>query len=186
MNKRGDEKTFFITLILILLITACGKEDDASKTSEEQSQTAGIAQTSTSDSTVLNPSIEQETEGTVEVIYRNKDPKYTHEMDGFKITVDEYEIVKVTGMNENTKVLFDDQTNGYIVTSKVTLENETDKQLYYANYHRIQLSDELDFVQSDRKNFVAEDKRINTIKKNKDDFTLFEAKEKVSALSPLL
>ena len=174
------KRLFSLALILILLITACGKEDDASKTSEEQSQTVGIAQTSTSDSTILNSSIEQESEGTVEVIYRNKDPKYTHEMDGFKITVDEYEIVKVTGMNENSKVLFDDQTNGYIVTSKVTLENGTDKQLYYANYHRIQLSDELDFVQSDWKNFVAEDKRINTIKKNKDDFTLFEAKEKVS------
>ena len=66
------KRLFSLALILILLITACGKEDDASKTSEEQSQTAGIAQTSTSDSAILNPSIEQETEGTVEVIYRNK------------------------------------------------------------------------------------------------------------------
>lgn len=176
----GMKRLISLALIPILLITACGK-DDASKTSEEQTQTTGIAQTSISDSAVLNPLIEQETEGTVEVIYRNKTPNFTHEMDGFKIYVDEYEIVKVTGMNENTKVFFDDQTNGYVVTSKVTLENGTDKQKYYSNYHRIQLSDdELDFVHSDWKNFVAEDKRINTIKKNKDDYTLFEAKEKVS------
>ncbi|MBB6447814.1 DUF5068 domain-containing protein [Bacillus benzoevorans] len=173
------KRVFSIAIILILFLSACGKKEDTTGTSQEQSQT-GIAQTSASDNTVLNPYIAQETEGTVEVIYRNKDPKYTHEMDGFKIAVDEYEIVKVTGMNENSKILFDDQTNGYIITSKVTIENGTNKQLYYSNYHRIQLSNELDFIQSDWKNFVAEDQRINTIKQNKDDFTLFEPKEKVS------
>lgn len=175
----GMKRVFSIAIILILLLSACGKKEDTSSTSQEQSQT-GIAQTSTSDSTVLNPYIAQETEGTVEVIYRNKEPKYTHELDGFKIAVDEYEIDKITGMNENSKILFEDQTNGYVITSKVTIENGTDKQMYYSNYHRIQLSNELDFIQSDWKNFVAEDQRINTIKKNKDDFTLFEPKEKVS------
>lgn len=175
----GIKRGFLIVLILILLLSACGKKEDASSTSQDPSQT-GIAQKSSSDSELLNPYIAQESEGKVEVVYQNKDPKYTHELDGFKITVDEYEIVKLTGMNENSKMLFDDQTSGYVVTSKVTIENGTDKQMYYSNYHRIQLSDELDFVQSDWKNFVAEDKRINTIKQNKEDFTLFEPKEKVT------
>lgn len=174
------KRFFSIGLILLLFLTACGKEDNTSGASQE-SQTTGIAQTSTSDDTILNDYIKEETEGTVEIVYRNKEPKYTHELDGFKISVDEYEIAKVTGMNENSKILFDDQTNGYIVTSKVTIENGTDKQLYYQNYHRIQLTDnELDFVQSDWKNFIAENMRINTIKQNKDDFTLFEPKEKVT------
>nr|WP_295971366.1 DUF5068 domain-containing protein [uncultured Bacillus sp.] len=173
------KKFFSLAIIILLLLTACGKNEDASSASQESSQT-GTAQTSAAGSSVLNPYIKQESEGTVEVVYRNKEPKYTHDLDGFKITVDEYEIVKVTGMNERSKTLFDDQTNGYVVTSKVTIENGTDKPMYYSNYHRLQLGSELDFIQSDWQNFVAEDKRINTIKKNKDDLTLFEPKEKVT------
>ena len=178
----GWKKAFWIALIsIILLLAACGKKEDNSSTSQVESnvpaEQAGVTK---ADNTVLNSYIAEESAGKVEIIYTNKEPKYTHDMDGFKIVVDEYQIVKVTDINESAKILFDDQTNGYVVTSRVTIENGTDKQMYYGNYHRLQLSNELDFIQSDWRNFVAEDKRINTIKKNKDDFTLFEPKEKVT------
>lgn len=198
----GKKKMIWASVVsAMLLLTACGNEEEASGTPKEDSKTKSEetnAQTETSeeqatketaekaesqgDNKVLNPAVAEESEGNVEVVYTNKDPKYTHDMNGFTVSVDEYQIVKVTDMNEYSKILFDDQINGYVVSTKVTIENGTDKPMYYNNYHRIQLSNDLDFLQSDWKNFVPEDQRIHTIKKNQEDFTLFEAGEKVTGL----
>jgi hypothetical protein len=185
----------------MLLLTACGNEEEASgapkedskpkteetdvpkETSEKQvSQEAAEETGSKGGNQILNPAVAEESEGNTEVVYTNKDPKYTHDMNGFIVSVDEYQIVKVTDMNEYSKILFDDQINGYVVSTKVTIENGTDQPMYYNNYHRVQLSNNLDFIQSDWKNFVPEEQRIHTIKKNKEKFTLFEAGEKVTGL----
>lgn len=103
-----------------------------------------------------------------------------HDMNGFKVSVEGYEIAKITDMNESAKIWFDDQIDGYVITAKVTIENGTEKKMWYSNYHRLQLTNDFDFIQSDWKSFVPEDQQINMIKKNPDDFTVFEPKEKVS------
>lgn len=103
-------------------------------------------------------------------------------MNGFKVSVDEYQIVKVTDMNEDSKIPFDDQNNGYVVSTKVTIENGTKKPMYYNNNHKIQLSNDFDYIPSDWKTLVPEDQQINKIKKNKDQVSLFEAGEKVTGL----
>ncbi|HWO95780.1 MAG TPA: DUF5068 domain-containing protein [Bacillus sp. (in: firmicutes)] len=193
----GKKKILWTSIVsAMLLLTACGNEEETSgspkeepkpkteETSSEKETTKNTEKTSESqgDNEILNPKIAEESEGNIEVIYTNKDPKYTHDMNGFTVSVDEYQIVKVTDMNEYSKILFDDQIDGYVVSTKVTIENGTDKPMYYNNYHRLQLNNDLDFIQSDWKNFVPEDQQIHTIKKNKEDFTLFEAGEKVTGL----
>ncbi|WP_257467726.1 DUF5068 domain-containing protein [Peribacillus asahii] len=195
----GKAKVLTATIIsaAMLLLSACGNEEKTSGTKTEPSKETTNAPTEEKENTkveetketssensgeVLNPSIAEESEGNVEVIYTNKDPKYTHDLDDFKISVDEYQIVKVTDMNEYSKILFDDQIDGYVVTTKVTIENGTDKPMYFNNNHKIQLNNDLDYIPSDWKNFVPEDQQINKIKKNKEQISLFEADEKVTGL----
>lgn len=195
----GKAKVLTATIIsaAMLLLSACGNEEKTSGTKTEPSKETTNAPTEEKENTkveetketssensgeVLNPSIAEESEGNVEVIYTNKDPKYTHDLDGFRISVDEYQIVKVTDMNEYSKILFDDQIDGYVVTTKVTIENGTDKPMYFNNNHKIQLNNDLDYIPSDWKNFVPEDQQINKIKKNKEQISLFEADEKVTGL----
>lgn len=178
-------------LSFTLVLSACGNDEKASKaeaeTKPKTEKTEAAKEEKTDEKTEaaaasgeLNPAIAEETEGNVEVVYTNNEANYTHDMNGFKVTVDGYEIAKVTDMNESAKILFDDQIDGYVITAKVTLENGTDKQMWYSNYHRLQLANDFDFISSDWKNYVPEDKQINRIKKNQDDFTVFEPKEKVA------
>lgn len=89
---------------------------------------------------ILNPNIAVETEGNVKVVYTNKESTFIHDMNGFKVSVDEYQIVKVNDMNEDSTIPFDDQIDGYVVSTKVTIENGTSKPMYYNNRHKIQLS----------------------------------------------
>ncbi|MFD2215243.1 DUF5068 domain-containing protein [Metabacillus endolithicus] len=194
-------KFLFSTLFFsTLLLTACGNDEEASGTKQEEApaqaeetQTANEEVTTETeekdaeeqpqgDNETLNPFIAEDSEGNVEILYTNKDPQYTHDMEGFKVSVDEYQLVKVTDVNEYSTIYFDDQVDGYVVTAKVTIENGTDKPMYYNNSHRIQLSNDLDYIPSDWKAFVPEDQQIFKIKKNKDDISLFEAGEKVTGL----
>lgn len=195
----GKSKVLLGTIISgLLLLAACGNEEKVSepevkddpkpKTEEAKAvsakeETSSAEEKSTSESSeILNPNIAAETEGNVEVVYTNKEPKFTHDMNGFKVSVDEYQIVKVTDMNEDSTIPFDDQIDGYVVSTKVTIENGTSKPMYYNNIHKIQLSNDLDYIPSDWKTFVPEDQQINKIKKNKDEISLFEAGEKVTGL----
>lgn len=194
-------KFLFSTLFFsTLLLAACGNDEEASGTKQEEApaqaeetQTANDeVETETEeqdageqpqgDNETLNPFIAEDSEGNVEILYTNKDPQYTHDMEGIKVSVDEYQLVKVTDVNEYSTIYFDDQVDGYVVTAKVTIENGTDKPMYYNNSHRIQLSNDLDYIPSDWKAFVPEDQQIFKIKRNQDDISLFEAGEKVTGL----
>lgn len=179
----------------MLLLAACGNEEKASESPKENDSKAKTEETSNKGKTnekaeesdtksgeVLNPSIAEETEGNVEVVYTNKEPGFLNDINGFKVSINEYQIVKVTDMNEDSKLRFDGQNNGYVVTTKVTIENGTDKPMYYNNNHKIQLSNEYDYIPSDWKTLVPEDQQINKIKKNKEKITLYEAGEKVTGL----
>ncbi|MBT2641704.1 DUF5068 domain-containing protein [Bacillus sp. ISL-41] len=181
----------------MLILSACSNEEKASKAEAEtkpktedkeeakedkEEKEDSEAESSASASGELNPAIAEETEGNVEVIFTNNDAKYTHDMNGFKVSVDGYEIAKVTDINDSMKVWFDDQTEGYVITAKVTIDNATDKKMWYSNYHRLQLTNDFDFIQSDGSSLIPEEQKINMIKKNQDDFTLYEPKEKVSGM----
>ncbi len=210
INKEGREnvgKTKVLSATFLsaamLLLAACGNEEKASESPKENDSKPKTEETSTTGKTteksdeekntsaeesnsesgkILNPNIAEETEGNVEVVYTNKEPKLSHDMKGFKVSVNEYQIVKVTDMNENSKIPFDDQNNGYVVSTKVTIENGTKKPMYYNNNHKIQLSNDFDYIPSDWKTLVPEDQQINKIKKNKEEISLFEAGEKVTGL----
>ena len=97
-------KFLFSTLFFsTLLLAACGNDEEASGTKQEEApaqaeetQTANDeVETETEeqdageqpqgDNETLNPFIAEDSEGNVEILYTNKDPQYTHDMEGFKV-----------------------------------------------------------------------------------------------------
>lgn len=190
----GKTKLLWTTMISsMLLMAACGNEETSGSKNEDPKpkteETSAEKETTEANETtkettqdqgneVLNPNIAEESEGNVEVIYTNKKPNYVHDMDGFKVSVDEYQIVKVTDMNTDFYIEFDDQTEGYVVTAKVTLDNTTDKAMYYSPNFNIQLSSELDYIPTDLA-FVREEQPKSKVE---TEVSKWGAGEKVTGL----
>ncbi|CAM4005964.1 DUF5068 domain-containing protein [Mesobacillus zeae] len=176
-----------------LLLTACGNDEEASGTKEKanskpkteepakvkaEKTEAKSEKLASGSNEVMNPNIEKESEGNVEVLYTNKEPNYSHDMNGFKVRVDEYQIVKVTDMNNDFFIEFDDQTGGYVITAKVTIDNTTKKAMYYPPNFQIRLSSESNYIPDDR-SFVKEEHPKSSVEK---ESSKWGAGEKVEGL----
>ncbi|MCJ7840113.1 DUF5068 domain-containing protein [Lederbergia sp. NSJ-179] len=152
-------KKFLIlmSILALLLLGACGgkdkgeakqtsnedkgtqaqnKEDDQAKGKDDSKDTSGNKEKSSdeeNDGDMLNPYIEEETGGEVEVVFTNKNPGFSHAFsDKVSMTIDEYQIVHVTNMNESAKSTFDDQDEGYVLTLKLMLNNQSEDDVSYA------------------------------------------------------
>ncbi|WP_050613842.1 DUF5068 domain-containing protein [Bacillus testis] len=158
--------------------------DDQEKTKDDQDESSETAtdvndeQSSGQSSDIFNPAIAKETEGNVEVVYTNNDANFIKDFNGFKVSVDAYQIVKVTDMNEHSKIWFDDQIDGYVITSKVTIENATDKAKYYNNTHNIRLTSTTDYIPSKSRDLMDKDKIVKS--KKESEVSKYAAGEKVS------
>ena len=102
------------------------------------------------DGAILNPNIAEMTEGVVEVLYSNKEPGYAHDMDGFIVTIDEYQVTKVSEINRDSEYLFKDNVEGYVITALATYENKRSKPVYYTGFASILLDDRFDIMNGDR------------------------------------
>lgn len=102
------------------------------------------------DTAILNPNIAEMTEGVVEVLYTNKEPGYAHDMDGFVVTIDEYQITKVSDINRDSEYLFKDNVEGYVVTALATYENKRSNPVYYGGFASLLMDDRYDIVYGDR------------------------------------
>jgi hypothetical protein len=105
--------------------------------------------TSGDDAAILNPNIAEMTEGDVEVLYTNKEPSYVHDMDGFIVTIDEYQVTKVSDINRDSEYLFKDNIEGYVVTALATYENKRSNPVYYTGFASILMDDRFDIVNGD-------------------------------------
>jgi len=182
MGKYGK---ISIAMLSLMMLAACGDDDESSNSTENNSvevaddaNTQSTEEVSSSSSEILNPNIAELTEGNVEIIYTNENPNFVHDMNGFKVSVDAYEIAKVTDMNGDFYIEFDDQTDGYVITAKVTLDNTTDKAMYYNSNLLIQLTNESDYYQSGR-TFVREEYPKSSIE---EETSKWGAGEKVTGL----
>ncbi|GEN83810.1 hypothetical protein SLU01_21220 [Sporosarcina luteola] len=117
---------------------------EVEKTEEiEDEEEAGTAEKTQSESGEnINPTIEEETGGDVEVVYTNPNPGLTHAYsDKVTISIEEYQIVHVSNMNESAKYNFDDEEEGYVITFKLGFENKLDEDVFY-NASTMMLSDD--------------------------------------------
>jgi len=188
-------KTLFWTIMISssLLLAACGGNDEKASTTEEEAaktettekasqeekKTESNKKESAKDSGgVLNPFIAEESEGTVEVVYTNKEPNYIHDMNGFKVSVDEYQIVSLKDIHKDYTYVFDEQQEGYIITAKVTIDNTTDKPMYYSSIMSIEVANEFEIFPSQSRLFVKDEETI--FSKKETDPGKYAAGEKVT------
>ncbi|MEO4055198.1 DUF5068 domain-containing protein [Solibacillus sp. CAU 1738] len=191
-------------VLSLMLLAACGEDkSNESPKDSEAAETSSNSETSAEDTTneattndketeeeesevqevgaasgeIFNPNIAKQSEGNVEVIYTNENPGYLHDMDGFKVSVDAYQIVKVTDMNTDFYIEFDDQTEGYVITAKVTVENTINKTMNYPLNMNIQLTGPSDYIHK-RNTFVRDEYPKSATEK----VTKWAAGEKVTGL----
>lgn len=98
----------------------------------------------------MTDNITEQSEGDVEVLYTNEDPGFKNDMDGFIVSVEKYQVLKVTDMNDDMYIEFDDQNDGYVVVAEVKVNNTKDKAMYYPSFLRLQGMNSTDFLTSSR------------------------------------
>lgn len=132
------------------------KEAEAPAEETPEEAPAEEAEPEVKDGEMLNTYIEEDTGGKAEVLYTNPDPGYEAEGNGFKVTFDGYQIVKVTDADQNTSIRFDDSPTGYVITAQVTVDNQSGKPVFYGGSANIRLQDEFTFVSSSLSNFIKD------------------------------
>lgn len=145
-------KKLAMFLFAILLLGACGSPADDNKeeakpaaTGDKTDKTEAIeadaeqkdeekeSADKEDDGSALNPYIAEDLGADVKVVYTNKNPGLKHHFsDDVTIEIDEYQIVHVSNMNESSKTNFDEEDEGYVLTYKMTLDNKSDEDVYYA------------------------------------------------------
>lgn len=115
---------------------------DAVENEEELEEADASENTSNESGENINPTIEEATGGDVEVVYTNTNPGLTHAYsDKVTLSIEEYQIVHVSNMNESAKYNFDDEEEGYVITFKLGFENALDEDVFY-NASTMMLSDD--------------------------------------------
>ncbi|MBS4218432.1 DUF5068 domain-containing protein [Bacillus sp. FJAT-49711] len=128
--------------------------EEAEEVEAEQKESAEAED----DGSVLNPYIAEDLNADVEVVYTNKNPGLKHAFsDDVTIEINEYQIVHVSNMNESSKTNFDDEDEGYVLTYKMTLDNKSDEDVYYANGISLLSDDGADYI-IPRQHLVDRDK----------------------------
>lgn len=137
-----------------LLLGACGNEEDEK---ESVSTTSNQEVTEENDSEkleqeqesgpILNTFLAEDLDADVEVVFTNKNPELKHAYsDDVFIQIDEYQIVHVTNMAESSKTNFDGEDEGYVLTYKMTLVNDSDEDVFYAGGVSLLSDDGMDYI----------------------------------------
>lgn len=151
-------KLLIIMLLAMLIVSGCGDDKDEAKTDEkenvteekeevakEETETEEVEETeeaedteeaaetsgaATSDFSDLLTYMEDETQGTVNVLYENKEQQ-VHEMDGVTVSLDAYTLVELNDFHTDFSIPFNDETNGGVILAQYTVTNDLDKDVYY-------------------------------------------------------
>ncbi|MEN2767515.1 DUF5068 domain-containing protein [Ornithinibacillus xuwenensis] len=177
-----------LIVLVLTLMAACNSDNESKeqheKNSEEtvKTETTSVAEKEenteeTGDShatlrngAMLNPTIIEESGGTVEVVYTNTKPGYVNDMNGFVVMVNSYQIVKITNMKQDVENRFKGASDGYVVTADISIENGQNEDVYYNHIMRLQMEDSNDYIPSNNYEFVPDDKRISW----KEEISKFE------------
>ncbi|UOE93705.1 DUF5068 domain-containing protein [Alkalihalobacillus sp. LMS39] len=146
---------------------------------EEEQEEPTETEIESNDAGELNTYITEYTDGEVEIIFTNSNPNINYDAEGFKMIVEQYQIVHVTDMHASITSSFNDKNSGYIITAKVTIDNQTGHDAYYTTNTIIQGKDNY-HSQMPRPNFVREEERLRP--KSSDDVSHYQPGEKVTGL----
>jgi len=107
---------------------ALNDEDEDEGEDEDGDETAGAS--GSGDFDELIKYMEDETEGTAEIIYEGEGGD-EHDMDGVTVSVDSYVLLELNDFHENFSIPFDDDTNGGVLLAQYTVKNDTGDDLAY-------------------------------------------------------
>ncbi|MEQ7807817.1 DUF5068 domain-containing protein [Priestia aryabhattai] len=108
------------------------KEDKATENNSSDKKTSSKEDSNSqiSDTGVMNKEITKTLESAkAEAVYDNKEPNISSDQKGFKFNVDRYQVVHVTNVDDEN--IFDGAKEGYIVTVKATVNNQSNGKAYF-------------------------------------------------------
>ncbi|MFD1020832.1 DUF5068 domain-containing protein [Thalassobacillus hwangdonensis] len=158
------------------------EQDQEEEVNESEDQQNGESSTSFKEGEVWNNELPETTEADVEVVYENMDPGYENDLSGFIIKVNAYQIVKLTGIDNDNQTYFGDQSEGYAVSFDTTIHNTTDKDLYYNPRLTIQLADQFDIITSSPSIYRNDE---YSLAPPSDDVSLYPSNTEVNGLYTL-
>lgn len=175
--KKGWMRIFALGMAVSLL-GACAKEEQAveelaeldaesalAELREELNEGEDIEQAGKkrpSGDGTLNPNLAAMTEGEVEILYTNEKPVMLYDMDGFFVSIDKYQITKVSDVNRLSESIFNGETGGYVVTASMTIENNRKTPVYYSNYASINLEGRQDRMTGNTYYFVPQNEMLRS------------------------
>lgn len=198
-------KRFFmltVTMILATLIaSACGNEEqvtneaepanvtegndeeaqdvdedepeEAEETEEDDSETG----TGANDFSELIAYMENETEGTAEVLYENNESQ-EHQLEEVSVSLDAYILVALTDFHTNFSIPFNEQTDGGVIIAKYTVKSGLDKDVYYAPHLYMSFTG-AEKAYNNYKDLLPEEEQLPTKLSPSNDY-LLEAGETVT------
>lgn len=201
MNKRGF--LLFIMLFLsAIIISACGSSDeedekvDAAEEKEEvvkeekveepeeeveeveeepEEEESEEVSAETGDFAELIAFMEEESEGTANVVFENANPQ-SHDMEGLSVTLDAYTLVELTDFHTNISIPFDDQTDGAVIITQYTVKNDTDGDVHYMPTLDMTYVGSEKYVTGHRY-LLPEDKQLPNLLSHNNDYLVEAGKE---------
>lgn len=165
----------FVAVMCFMLVTsACGNSENASgeEVNEKKVENKNDNKKESKDEKKdeLNTYIEERTGGKTKVIYTDKKPDFSQEMKGLKISLNQYEVVKLEGVGEAYTGFFDDKDEGYVITAEMTLDNQGEETFKYPGKSTIKSEDESIFLVSDIRNLIREEDRLLSPENGTEEF----------------
>ncbi|WP_414043809.1 DUF5068 domain-containing protein [Macrococcus animalis] len=150
-------------------------QQKADKEEKARAQLASKAAQSRNKVTMPN-TIEASTNGKVQTVKSIKDIGLNFKDAGMNTTISRIQIFKVTDMPKDQVVLFNGDTEGYVMIYEVTTENTLNKPLYYNNVGLLDIDGKKIF--SEYASFIPTELQEITMKKSKQNYNEYAPKEK--------
>ncbi|WP_317950229.1 DUF5068 domain-containing protein, partial [Rossellomorea marisflavi] len=119
--------------LVAFAVSGCGQADEKAsgdgkkeETKKEESKDSGNQEFSD-----LITFMEKETGGSAKKVFENTKPEQEYETEGIKVSLDEYQVLELNGLDEEHRTPFKKEEDGAVVLAKYTLENESDQDVYY-------------------------------------------------------
>lgn len=150
-------------------------KEKAEKEAKDREQKELKAAQARSKATMPN-TIEASTNGKVQTVKSIKNVGLKHQDAGMDTSINRIQIFKVTDMPKDQVVLFNGETEGYVLMYEVTTENTTDKPLFYNNVGLLDLGEKKIF--SEYASFIPPELQEISMKQSKNNYNEYAPKEK--------
>lgn len=182
---------FVVLLFSVFITTACGSDEKEEKDDtanaekpkeevvkkDEDNKDKEPKNTKEANFSELISYMEKTTEGTADILYKNKEPQI-HDMEGVTFTLNSYTLVELNDFHRDYNIPFDEQTNGGVIIAHYSVKNDTDKDVHYMpNLYMTYTGAEKDI--NNYQELLPKDQQLPILLSPDNDY-LLEAGEEVS------